>query len=312
MIDIIILGIIRKVMYNLRRDKNIEKISKEFSKKNDIECRILCCKDDFEDLLLSLTSFYYYSKFYLNIYIHEDGSFNEECKDLIKEIFPFINVILLDDANSRLKEIIGNNDFYKSRLKLIKDFKFHLRLIDFPFLSDKSRILSIDSDCFFFSNPIELFESIEKNSQYTHCQGNFFSHGNAEKILEEIGFKNELDLKKMPKPGAHIILYPTDFFIRNWKLVNDFIEYLLRFGSKWCDEQGFFDITLKNNFRETALAHDTYIGTFWKNEIKLDDYDFNLNTDNIKVIHCASNEDFLKTTKRRLVDLLQISISNKK
>ena len=303
------LAVIERVMLEIQREKNIDEISTSFSNKHDIECRILCCREDIDDLLLCLASFYVFSEYYLEIYIHEDGSFDETCIKLIKRVFPFVKIVPLVQASAILKKNASIGELYRRRNLLLNSFKFHVRLIDFPFLSTRSRILSMDSDCFFFGNPSELFESILSNQMYIHCQGRFFSHGNAEQILINIGFENRLNLIELPKPGAHLLVYPKQFYVDNFQLVSSFIDYLINFGTKWCDEQGFFDITLKNNFSEIALPEQSYVGTFWKNNTSLDLYDFDKNIDGIKLIHCASNEDFMILTKSKLVNLLQLYIT---
>ena len=132
---------------------------------NDLEIRILICKSDVEMGLNMIKSLRRYEKFEnIPIYFHNDGSLDDECKNILLSIN---NSYIVDKiyADTTILEFINE---YKSckkyRFENIRIFNnTKMKLFDFYFLSKSKNILCIDSDILFLNEPKNIIELISQS-----------------------------------------------------------------------------------------------------------------------------------------------------
>src|SRR3989338_7348645 len=134
---------------------------------------ILCSHQDLDMLFWSLASWYKMVKNSGQVFIHEDGSFSEEDRNLIAKLLP--NARLVDKKwAASLAEQVWLKDLptaLKSRLD--KRYVFAVKLMDARFVSDAPARLLLDTDILWFREPTELLQKLKsgKNPYFIEQSG---------------------------------------------------------------------------------------------------------------------------------------------
>jgi len=135
---------------------------------NDLEIRILICKRDIEMGLNMVKSLRRYEAFKkIPIYFHDDGSLNNDCKNILLNIGNSYIVDKIYADNTILEFINEYKSCTKYRFENIRIFNnTKMKLFDFYFLSNNKNILCIDSDILFLTEPKNIIELINQSTPF--------------------------------------------------------------------------------------------------------------------------------------------------
>jgi hypothetical protein len=135
---------------------------------NDLEIRILICKHDVEMGLNMVKSLRRYKTFKnIPIYFHDDGSLDNDCKNILLSIGNSYIVDKIYADNTILKFINEYKSCTKYRFENIRIFNnTKMKLFDFHFLSKSKNILCIDSDILFLNEPKNIIELINQSTPF--------------------------------------------------------------------------------------------------------------------------------------------------
>lgn len=122
------------------------------------EIHVLTSRQDYLNVLWALKSFYAVSPRKYSLCIHDDGSLTERHRLTLGTHFPAARVLSADRARSSvMRELTGHPRCQQFRLSN------HLspKVFDFRHYLQSERMLLLDSDVLFFSEPTELLSRIE-------------------------------------------------------------------------------------------------------------------------------------------------------
>ncbi len=122
------------------------------------EIHVLTSADDWLNLLWALKTFYRYSRRNYALCIHDDGTLTPQALAALRHHFPEVRLISRETAD---REVLASLAAYPRCLALRKSNKLSLKLFDFRHYLKSPRILLVDSDVLFFSEPTELLRRIE-------------------------------------------------------------------------------------------------------------------------------------------------------
>lgn len=126
------------------------------------EIHVLTCERDWLNLIWSLKSFYHYSKRKYALRIHDDGTLKTENRAILQYHFPDARILDRQDVDSAIFTLL-------KKYPRCLDFRLtnHLapKLFDFANYLQSDRMLLLDCDVLFFSEPTALIRRIE-NPQY--------------------------------------------------------------------------------------------------------------------------------------------------
>ncbi|MFO8053168.1 MAG: hypothetical protein R6U54_04330 [Candidatus Omnitrophota bacterium] len=272
-------------MNKIKLIKNIPGISNKYSQKHNFAIHILCSHNSLESCILSLLSFYALSENVAEVVIHEDGTFTKKDKSIIKKLFPWIKHISLAEADKKLKE----NRFSKETIKLRHRHKLLIKAIDFHYLEPKNRILIIDTDIFFLSNPKELWKEIEQGSEFIFNQDPEPAYGSSKELLEKV-LAEKININYYPCVNTGLIVEPSRLLREEKETIENYCQEFENFSyqRKHCIEQGYIACLLKyKNVPEFPLqGRYDIVGHKNKQGIeKILSYDLIDNPENIQTIH---------------------------
>jgi len=122
------------------------------------EIHVLTSAGDWLNLVWTLKSFYRFSQRNYGLCIHDDGTLPPDALATLHEHFPAARFIGRKEADAAvLPELSG----FPRCLELRRTNTLSLKLFDFRHYMQASRMLLIDSDILFFSEPTELLRRID-------------------------------------------------------------------------------------------------------------------------------------------------------
>lgn len=137
------------------------------------ELHVLSSEKDWMNLFWMLKSFYHITGRKYALCIHDDGSLGPEVAQLLSEHFPDSRLIMRQEADERLADVFA--EFPRCReFRGLKENNLPLKVFDFFEYAKSERVMLVDSDVLFFSEPTELLRRIEdptylKNSVNADC-----------------------------------------------------------------------------------------------------------------------------------------------
>jgi len=145
-------------------------LKKNMNKKfEDVEIHMLICK---KDLLLAINNFKSLQKFdefaVMPVYLHDDGSLNDDDVELLNGVVKNINVIRRSDAD---KEIIQYISEYSNcvNYRLVKNninLWHKIKLFDYYYFSKTKKILGLDTDLLFMRKPDNMIRYIIEDQAF--------------------------------------------------------------------------------------------------------------------------------------------------
>lgn len=150
-------------LYRQKTEKAIEAVNGtpgiSLQKPFKAEIHMLMNKKHVNMAILALKSFL---RFFSNvcIVIHGDGSIDEDTERLLKHHIKGIRVIRLKDAEEIFK---NQTTLFHARKGYLSIHITMLKLLDIHFLSNKNKLIIMDSDVIFTNRPDEIISWIEDN-----------------------------------------------------------------------------------------------------------------------------------------------------
>lgn len=137
------------------------------SDQNPIEVASLVSHNDIHLYLSSIKTFSFFVNRPLCISVYEDGSFTAIDYYLLRLCIKNIRIIRKSYCDMQVTSHIHNKDIISFRKRIP-----HLRkIIDIPLLSNKEKIILMDSDILFFSPPVDIIRWIDsKEKKYFYLK----------------------------------------------------------------------------------------------------------------------------------------------
>ncbi len=126
------------------------------------EIHVLTSDADWLNLIWALKSFYWVSNRKYGLCIHDDGSLGASSKALLRQHFPKARILDRRDSD---KQVLATLSMYPRSRDFRKTNHLSPKVFDFRHHLEADRMLLLDSDILFFSQPTELLRRIE-DSQY--------------------------------------------------------------------------------------------------------------------------------------------------
>jgi len=191
------------------------------------------------------------------VVVHDDGSLSPLDIKLLENHIRGIKVIRKKDADKKIYPMLGN---YPNSLKCRQDNVMGLQLFDIVLLSQANKIINLDSDGLFFTEPGEIMEWISDNDP------------SAIKVLYEYApmeqkeFLAMFDCPLQPNICVALSCFSKEIF--NLEL----IEGILRQGGSywqrhWCVNQNIFPILChaqSGDHKVSFLDADAYGSLYWR------------------------------------------------
>jgi hypothetical protein len=122
------------------------------------EIHVLTSAADWLNLVWALKSFYFYSKRKYSLCIHDDGSLGSHEASTLRKHFPGARLISRMEADGKLEEVLAS---YPRSLAFRRSNHLAPKVFDFAHYLTAPRLLLLDSDILFFTEPVELLRRIE-------------------------------------------------------------------------------------------------------------------------------------------------------
>lgn len=127
-----------------------------------LEVHTLLHRKDIPLYIKTYTLFNHYFEEEFIPVIHEDGSFTSLDVENLKELIPNIEVILREDADTKVKLLLQNFELCDHFRFAEHHTIFRIKLFDPFLLSTSKNVLYLDSDVLFCKKPYALLENIDK------------------------------------------------------------------------------------------------------------------------------------------------------
>lgn len=127
------------------------------------EIHVLTSSGDWLNLLWALKSFYLYSGRTYALCIHDDGTLSDEAREAITSALPHARLISRETADRRVEPLLAN---YPRCQKLRATNTLALKVFDFIAFLESERMMILDSDILFFTEPAALLATLD------HCPRN--------------------------------------------------------------------------------------------------------------------------------------------
>ncbi len=114
----------------------------------------------------SLASFYRVSGIRGQLYVHNDTTFTDEDRRIIKNFFPSAIIVEPNDIFEKAKDKLDKYPTVKKFRTEMANFHYFKKMIDPYFISDKKYRLIIDNDMIWLKTPAEIKEQVCK--EYTN------------------------------------------------------------------------------------------------------------------------------------------------
>jgi hypothetical protein len=196
------------------------------------EIHVLTCSTDWLNLIWALKSFYHFSKRRYGLCIHDDGTLKEEARFHFRRHFPESRLISRAEADA---VVFPSLVAYPLCAELRRRNTLCLKLFDFRHYLRSERMLLLDSDILFFSEPRELLLRIEDPGYWKNTVNEDLASAytvDAETVKRTLGF----DLQPRFNSGLGLI--------HNASLNLDWIERFMGLpgivGHFWRIEQTLF------------------------------------------------------------------------
>lgn len=144
------------------------------ARQGKLEVRLLTWRRDWINSIWALKSFYYYAGVDYPLRIHDGGLLNGQAAAL-REHFPDAEIITAQEGDRRVEAILRERDLQRCLAYRRRNVATR-KLFDFFLLSQADRIITIDSDIFFFQRPQRLLAGVgQKKNLYLEDGAYFYS-----------------------------------------------------------------------------------------------------------------------------------------
>lgn len=212
------------------------------------EIHVMTSEQDWLNLIWALKSFYAASGRSYGLCVHDDGSLNDDIRETLAGQFPLARILDRGDSERRVLESLKNHP-------RCTEFRTnnHLapKVFDFKYQLQAERMLLLDSDVLFFSEPTELLRRIEdptytKNSVNSDIQS-------AYTVDPDVVFR-QCNVTLIPKFNSGLGVIHRDSLNYDW--IEEFLGLPDIVGHFWRIEQTLY--ALCSSRFGTELLPDPY------------------------------------------------------
>lgn len=151
------------------------------------ELHVITSIHDWLNLLWALKSFYFATRRRYMLTIHDDGSFSDDIVRAFNRHFPDARVVTKAVADA---EVLPTLEPYPHCLTYRRENPLAIRVFDFTHYLRSDRMLALDSDVLFFTEPAALLRRIEdpsyRKNSFNEDADSFYTL-DPEKVLSETG-----------------------------------------------------------------------------------------------------------------------------
>ena len=122
------------------------------------EIHVMTSSADWINMIWALKSFYWSAKRSYALCIHDDGTLGPQQEEALRRHFPRARVIMRAEADSKVLTLLKD---YPRCLEFRRTNQLSPKVFDFAAYLESDRMLLLDSDILFFSEPESLLAKIE-------------------------------------------------------------------------------------------------------------------------------------------------------
>jgi hypothetical protein len=196
------------------------------------EIHVLTSSTDWLNLIWALKSFYHFSRRRYALCIHDDGTLSEEARFHLRRHFPDSRLISRAEADAA---VFADLAAYPRCGELRGTNTLSLKLFDFRHYLESSRMLLLDGDILFFSEPHELLRRIEDPNYIRNSVNEDVSTAYTVEIDE---VANRLMFRLEPRFNSGLGLIHTSSLNLDW--IEEFLTLPGILGHPWRIEQTLF------------------------------------------------------------------------
>ncbi len=196
------------------------------------EIHVLTSAKDWLNLVWTLKTFYHFSGRNYGLCIHDDGTLTPKVLAVLQHHFPSARFILQSEADA---EILAELARFPRCLEFRRTNTLAMKLFDFLHYLKTDRMLLIDSDILFFSEPTELLRRIEDPEYHLNSVNPDVSSAytvTASTVREQFGFELLADF------NAGLGLIQRNSLPLDW--IEEFLSLPDILGHSWRIEQTLF------------------------------------------------------------------------
>ncbi len=193
-----------------------------------VEVRVLTWRRDWINCLWAVKSFYLTSGCDFPLYIHDGGLVGTQAEKLLSH-FPDAHFISKEVADRETTSQLSRRGFHRSLEYRQKNISTR-KLFDFYLLSQADRIISIDSDIVFFSNPVELSTSLGGQRCNLYNQDCFEAYSISPKEIKE-----EFGIEVPPRVNSGLASIWKESI--DFNAIERWLHFAPLFDNEWVTEQ---------------------------------------------------------------------------
>lgn len=202
------------------------------NEKSECEIHVLTSAQDFLNLIWALKSFHNVGQRFFLICIHDDGTLTSTQQSILRFHFPNARLIDRSEADIAVAAALAK---YPRCLNLRSTNALSVKLFDFRHYLQADRMLLLDSDVLFFSEPTELLRRIEDpNYRKNTVNGDVAS---AYTVDPEV-VKHQCGVDLIPRFNSGLGLIHRDSLNLDW--IEEFLGLPGIIGNFWRIEQTLF------------------------------------------------------------------------
>jgi len=216
------------------------------------EIHVFTCSQDWLNLIWALKSFYWASKRQYALCIHDDGTLTDANRATLQQHFPNARIIDRPSADARVLAELQN---YPRCLEFRQSNHLAPKVFDFASYLETDRMLLLDSDILFFSEPTELLQRIEDPGYLLNTVNGDVS--SAYTIDPQV-VKDKLSFDVIDRFNSGLGLIHKASFNLNW--IEEFLVLPEILGHFWRIEQTLYAL-LSSRFGAELLppAYDVHL-----------------------------------------------------
>ena len=132
----------------------------------ECEVHVLTSGDDWLNACWAIRSFYQATGSSYALCIHDDGTLPAAARRALAQLFPDARLVLRSQADAEIDPWLAS---HRRCLEFRSSNKLALKVFDLLYYGRASRLVLLDSDVLFFSQPAELLRRIEDPSYQMNC-----------------------------------------------------------------------------------------------------------------------------------------------
>ena len=196
------------------------------------EIHVLTSAADYLNLLWALKSFYHISQRRYALCIHDDGTLTDEIRTTLAHHFPAARILNCSQAE---QDVLATLQNYPLCRKFRESNHLSPKVFDFRHYLQADRMLLLDSDVLFFTEPTELLRRIETPEYRLNCvNGDIKS---AYTVTPELA-RQHCDVRLIERFNSGLGLIHRESLNLDW--IEEFLAIPGIIGNFWLIEQTLY------------------------------------------------------------------------